>query len=182
MTFSVDRNSKINAMIYIRLSLVVSLFLELISIYIIMEMQSATSQDYRSDYMEEIDPVYNMSLMTSIFEILQCIGEMIHIMYEFNYNRIKKDRIQYIDLIMICNDDNVSYTDPLETLSKRDEQKKEKSLKDKYIPVVKFIAMGFITLIGHAYIVKPLFHPGIELDSFPVDDCLKARIGDYLVQ
>jgi hypothetical protein len=70
-------------------------------------MTSSFSPNTHETLVEKIDPVYNMCWMTSIFEVLQCIGETVHIMYEYNYNRTKKERLEFIDLLTFWKDSSL---------------------------------------------------------------------------
>ena len=56
------------------------------------------SLDVASHGTKLIIRITDMSTMASMFEIFQCLVEMIYLKWEFNENKIESERIFYSDL------------------------------------------------------------------------------------
>ena len=162
LSLSLDQNNKYLAIKYFRTSIIVSIFFELCQIQIQSDLLIMTGQ-LDEDKNVKLINLTEMSGLASIFEIIQCLVEIVYIRFEFNNNKTKKERIAMIELFK-----------PKFLDSDASKETKKESCKSLFIGLLFGVFALVSTYFIYNYIV---FDFNYHMPEQSVSGCKKAIFG-----
>jgi len=162
LSLSLDQNNKDLAIKYFRTSIIVSIFFELCQIQIQSDLLNMTGQ-LDSDKNVKLINLTEMSGLASIFEIIQCLVEIIYIRFEFNNNKTKKERIAMIELFK-----------PKFLDSNASKEQKKESCKSLFIGL---LLAGIIFVSTYLIYNFVIFDFNYHMPKQSVSGCKKAIFG-----